>query len=485
MSSPARLQGTVVLVNPNRMKPPVAPLALDYLASALAQAGFQVEVLDLCFSEDAERDIRDFFQSKDVLAVAFTIRNTDDAYFASRDNFIPQFKDNIDLIRRHTDAPVILGGAGFSVMPEAILRYCGLDFGVWGEGEHALPVLVERMSGGMDYEDVPGLVYRHGSELQANSPAFLDLASIPAPARDAIDNRRYFVEGGMGCIETKRGCDRGCIYCADPVGKGRQIRLRSPDSVADEIETLLGMGIDHLHLCDSEFNVPREHAVGVCEALVRRGLGEKVRWYTYASPGGFDREVAWLCRQAGCAGINFGVDSGCARMLRGLGRDFTVADVQRAAEACREAGITTMYDLLLGGPGETRESLRETIETVKRISPDRIGISLGVRIYPGTRLASQVKGQGPLGDNPNLHGAVSGNDGFVEPAFYLSAELGEDAPDYVAELIGGDERFFFASPSEVEQNYNYNENTVLVNAIREGYRGAFWDILRRLHEAKG
>jgi hypothetical protein len=91
-----------------------------------------------------------------------------------------------------------------------------------------------------------------------------------------------------------------------------------------------------------------------------------------------------------------------------------------------------------------------------------------------------VKKQGLLKGNPNIRGRVVGNDNFFAPIFYLSSDLGPDAPEYLSRLIGGDERFFFASPSEAERNYNYNDNTVLVSAIKAGYRGAFWDILRRI-----
>jgi radical SAM superfamily enzyme YgiQ (UPF0313 family) len=284
----------------------------------------------------------------------------------------------------------------------------------------------------------------------------------------------------MGSIETKRGCSKRCIYCADPVGKGKKLRLRSPQSVADEIEALLETGIDHFHFCDSEFNIPEDHAWSVCLELMSRGLGDRVRWYTYASPGGFSRELAALCRAAGCVGINFGVDSGCDAMLRRLGRDFSVAEIERTADACREEGIVSMFDLLLGGPGETRQTLEQTVETMKRIGPDRIGTSLGVRVFSGTRLAMLLRKRGPMAENPNLHGTIVENESFLAPIFYLSSRLGPDAPDYLSRLIGGDERFFLASPADAEKNYNYNDNTVLVNAIKAGYRGAFWDILRRL-----
>jgi radical SAM superfamily enzyme YgiQ (UPF0313 family) len=303
---------------------------------------------------------------------------------------------------------------------------------------------------------------------------------MPAPERNAVDNRRYFSEGGMGSIETKRGCSKRCIYCADPLGKGRRVRLRSPSSVVDEIEALLEMGIDYFHFCDSEFNLPPAHAREICREIIRRGLGARIKWYAYCSPTPFSDEIAIIFQKAGCAGINFGVDSATNEMLRTLGRDFTVEDLERTAQICHRQGIVFMYDLLLGGPGETRDSLRETIETMKRLSPSRVGASIGVRIFPETRLAAMVRNQGRIEQNPNLHGAL--DEKFFTPVFYLSSALGESAPQYLAELIAGDERFFVMSGESADQNYNYNDNTLLMNAIRDGYRGAFWDIMRRLAE---
>jgi len=145
-----------------------------------------------------------------------------------------------------------------------------------------------------------------------------------------------------------------------------------------------------------------------------------------------------------------------------------------------------MYDLLLGGPGETKESVARTIEAMKLMSPDRVGAALGVRVFPGTRLASVVRQSGPLESNPNLHGAVDGNERFFRPVFYVSAELGEDPARHLEKLIDGDERFLFMRPPQSgDMNYNYNDNSRLVEAIRQGYRGAFWDILRKVSEGIG
>jgi len=437
-------------------------------------------LLDLCFSADTSADIRRYFSSNSVSVVVITLRNTDDTSFATRDFFLPKIKGIADCLRECTTAPIVIGGSGFSVAPEAVLEFCGIDLGIWGEGEYALPLLVDRILKGEDYRNVPGGLYRRKKGFHRNSPMYIDLAKMPTPRRDTVDNRRYYTEGGMGSIETKRGCPKKCIYCADPLGKGSKLRLRSPSSVADEIEALLGMGIDHIHICDSEFNYPYEHARSVCREILDRGLGSRVRWYAYCSPAPFDEELARLFLQAGCAGVNFGVDSANDGILKTLGRDFTAEDVARTAEICRRSGLVFMYDLLLGGPGETRDSLRETIEAMKRMSPHRVGASLGVRIYPETALAKKVLREGHIERNPNIHGERDSS--FLAPVFYLSAELGEDASQYLEGLIDGDERFMFMSGGSSNSNYNYNANAVLVDAIRDGYRGAFWDILRRLGE---
>lgn len=472
----------VLLVNPNQMKPAVAPIGLDYLAASLQAEGFEVEVLDLCFAEDFRTALDAYFREHTADAIGFSIRNTDDCYYTGQDFFLPRYREMIQAIRERTSAPLILGGVGFSLMPKGILRYCGVELGIVGDGEWALPELLRRLERGEGYDDVPGLACWTERKIAVNPPAFRDLDALPPRRRGAIDNYRYLCEGGMGGFESKRGCPRCCIYCADPVAKGRMCRTRSPGKVADEIEQLLDLGVDWLHTCDSEFNIPIGHAEAVCEEMIRRGLGGKVRWYAYCAPHPFSRELAKLMRRAGCVGIDFGVDSGDDGMLRRLGRDHTVEDLREVARICHKEGIAFMYDLLLGGPGETQETVQGTIELMRRLNPSRVGVAVGVRIYPGTPLARMVHREGVGPDNPHLHGRVLGNEDFLAPIFYLSADLGPEPLSFIGQLIGGDERFFFGGAERKETDYNYNENQLLVEAIQEGYRGAFWDILRRLGE---
>jgi radical SAM superfamily enzyme YgiQ (UPF0313 family) len=459
----------VLLVNTNLMRPPVAPLGLDYLADSIRAAGYEPVLLDLCFSTDVGADIEAACRGSPD-AIGCTVRNTDDCYFASGEFFLPNIRDTISRVRRACDAPVIVGGVGCSVMPEAVVEYCGADYAIAGEGEEAfvrlLGALAPRPRGLLseDTSRVPGLVFRDGTVIRRTPASDIDLARMPVRTRSFVDNRRYFVEGGQAGFETRRGCPLSCIYCADPVAKGRRTRLLPPRRVVAEIEALAGQGIDHLHTCDPEFNVPLAHAHEVCRAMIEAGLGEKLRWYTYCSPMPFDDATAVLMKRAGCAGIDFGADSGSDRMLQRLGRHYRAADLESTARSCRKAGIPFMYDLLLGGPDETPDSLRESLEYIRGIGPDCVGISLGVRIYPGTPLASDRVG----------------NDGFVRPVFYLSPGLGPDPAAQVRDIVGDDPRFFLPAGPDAERDYNYNDNDVLERAIREGARGAWWDILRRM-----
>ncbi len=467
----------IALVNPNRIVPPIAPIGLEYIAETLAAAGHRPELLDLCWEEHPDEAIARFFAGRDFGLAGISVRNTDDCSFGSRESFLPGHAAVVRCIRDHTDAPIVLGGVGFSIMPEAVLEACGGDAGIWGDGEFALADLADRMSGNRPWDDLPGLFVRCGDSWKRNPGSFRSPADLPPMSRGFADNRRYFREGGQAGVETKRGCPGRCIYCADPVAKGKTVRVRPPRAVAFELDRLLSLGIDHIHTCDSEFNIPADHAAAVCREIVRRGLGERLRWYAYCAPVPFTPELAGLMRRAGCAGINFGTDSGDDRMLESYRRNYRAEDILRSVRLCREAGIRVMLDLLIGGPGETRETVVRTVELMKKADPDRVGVAVGVRIYPGTEVRTRVfDGDGRRG--------LTGGDDLAKPVFFLEPGVAPFVFDLLEDLTRGDPRFLFFDPAKPESNYNYNANRVLSDAIRDGLRGAYWDILRRRAEVR-
>jgi len=470
----------LTLVNTNRMQPPIAPVGLDYIAATAQISGIDVEILDLCFAEQPVARLREYFARNNPFLAGITLRNIDDCFWPSAQSFVGDLLNTIRQIRDVSQVPIVVGGVGFSIAAQRIFDISGADFGIHGDGETSLTILIDQIKGARDFTRVPGLLWRENDNIYSNPPAWPDILTVP-PAREAVDNRSYLQKGGQIGLETKRGCPRQCVYCADPLAKGKHARMRSPAAVAEEAENLLRLGIDVLHLCDGEFNLPREHAAAVCEEFIRRDLGEKLCWYAYLAIKPFDADLARLMKNAGCVGINFTGDSAHASMLRNYRQHHQSQDIAHAVCCCRENGIEVMIDLLLGGPGETPQSAAETINFMKKINPDCVGAGLGLRVYDQTAAANIIRAEGPLETNPSLKRKYPGPVDLLQPTFYISASLGEHPAELVRDLIDNDPRFFEPEDEYItDTDHNYNDNPVLTQALAQGYRGAYWHILSQL-----
>lgn len=436
----------ILLINPNTVQPPVAPLGLDYIASSLISYGCEVRVYDFnCETESLSDVISDF----EPEVVGITVRNVDDSCFNTQEFFLPRVRELVGFIKEK-GIRVILGGVGFSLFPYECLSYTGADAGVSGDGESAFGEMIcDGVISGV--REVPFSDFR-----------------IFCPSRGFIDNRFYYERGGMVGIEATRGCDRGCIYCADPLAKGRTVRFRNVKFVVDELKFLVDEGIFHFHFCDSEFNLSLHYAKELCREIVDRGLGDKIKWYAYAVPDVMDNELASLMKRAGCEGINFGVDHTDDSILSFLGKGFRFSDVKRTVEIMKREGIKVMIDLLLGCPYETEESVKKVIRDIKELNPYRAGTSYGIRVYPRTPFYKWLVKRGF--DVPQT---------LLKPFFYISDKVKDTIEDVIMEETKDDERFFTNFRDAGAKNYNYNANEVLVEAIKSGERGAFWDILAR------
>ena len=462
----------ILLINTNIARPPVSPVGLEYVGETLIDDGLPVQVLDLSFEIDWKAALRREFEHYDPLVVGLSVRNTDDCCFASRKSFLPWIRDVVTEVRCLSQAYVVLGGIGFSVMPEVVLQITKADAGIAGDGEETMAVLARRLMNKESLTDLPNLVYWDNENVISNRRMYVDLRHLPIPRRRLFNNRRYEDLGAIVGIETKRGCYQKCIFCADPIAKGGRSRLRPPSMVVQEFQDLFAQGVSWFHLCDSEFNLPITHAKEVCLSVIEAGLGDKLRWYTYCSPTPFDKELADLMKRAGCCGINFGVDSLCDEQLYRLGRNHRLKNVMKLVDILKDAGMNYMFDLLIGGPGETERTVRTTIEEVKRLDIPLSGIAAGVRVYPGTVLSHTIA-------DVSIAKGLSPHVELDTPLFYLSPDLGNDASSLIDGLVAGDSRFLFLSSPEEKQSYNYAGDEMLCQLIEKGARGAYWDIIKR------
>lgn len=439
---------TFLLLNAHKWHPASPPAALDYVAWELEKIGKSSEIIDMTFTDTEE--LESLVEKKEYEGICLTIRNLEKTMFSERLHFpLPAIHRLITALRNHTDSPLILGGSGFSIAPERILEYLGADYGITGGGEEALPLLVKYLTKKEGtLADIPHLVYRCKGNVTRN-PGFSYLRTLPAVKRGYVNYHLYFRPGhenfpGFGTIETKRGCPYQCVYCVEPNIKGRQVRVKPPEEVAREVDYFLSEGVTHFFLADSEFNTDVNAAIDLCTFWKERDYHRTIKWITYATPSHFSGDLAELLPQSGnlCTMIDFGHASD--RMLSALGKEFKARDLEKVVTLCQETGVNFRGSLMLGGPGEDRETVKGAIEFFKGLSC-KIFVVLGIRVFPNTPLGEKIQKEGPLAENPNLYGKVYGNDDLFEPVYYISRELGEDIFDYILKLTGTSEQFYMAT----------------------------------------
>jgi radical SAM superfamily enzyme YgiQ (UPF0313 family) len=374
------------------------------------------------FAEQPETELKARLADFSPDLVALSVRNVDNQSCYHTEYLLPEDKKVVEWCREASAATVVVGGTAFTVSPAAVFEYLEADFGIVGEGEIAFRELVERIDRGEDPSDIPGLVWRGPDGISANPPEYIeDLDSLRLPRRELFDNQRYADEGGIGNILLKQGCRFGCLYCDGPHVMGRRLRMKSPGKVADELAAMEALGIQASFFADAIFNYPIDYAKEVCRTIIERG--PKMRWLATMHPGFVDRELIELMREAGCAAISLGCDSCSERMLRVLRRGFTKEQLRSTAELLEELQVNYILTLLIGAPGENRQTVEESVEFLSRRSPMMVDFCLGIRLMPHT----------PLFEIAVREGVVSADDPLMEPRFYISPEIEAWIEDYLKE----------------------------------------------------
>ena len=414
----------LISANTEPINMPVVPVGLGAVAAATEDAGHEVKLLDLMSVREPELVTRDAAASVGPDVIGISVRNVDDQNMEDPCFLLGRVKEVITSCRKASRAPIVLGGAGYSMFPEPALSYLGGDMGIQGEGELAFPALLSLLEQNADLSEAPGL-YLPGLGLQGRRKQTKHLDSLPLPAArlwhpSAAGDSELWMP-----IQTRRGCPMNCSYCATSTIEGRIIRKRSPALVVDWIESHVEAGFKRFYFTDSLFNIPPSYARQLCDTLAKRELD--IAWRCIIYPGRINEALVQAMAKAGCTEVALGFESGSEAILRLMNKRFLPGHIRRASQMFAGQGIRRMGFLMLGGPGETRRSVEESLHFADSLHMDVMKVTFGVRIYPGTALARRALAEG----------RITPGDDLLFPRFYMVDELEDWLAATVADWMVG------------------------------------------------
>jgi len=396
-------------VKTEKIKMNALPFGLACVAAATRKAGHKVAMLDLANKYDRPDTLRAAIAKFHPEIIGLTVRNIDDQNIENPRFLLGPVKTIIEECRRVSNAKIVLGGAGYSIFPESALSFLEADMGIQGEGEVSFPALLARMELGANLAGVPGL-YMIGHDPPCQRGFVRDLDTLPLPDPDLWPMSSTGEDLWLP-VQTRRGCALGCSYCSTAVIEGRAMRKRSPEAVVRWIARWREGGAQRVYFVDNTFNLPPSYAKEICRELLDHGMG--IKWWSILYPKRADKGLLELMAKSGCEQVALGFESGSERILRNMNKRFTREDVRQVSDGIAEQGIRQMGFLLLGSPGETRDSVEESLAFADSLKLDALKITIGVRIYPGTSLAKRALGEG----------VISAEDNLLFPRFYLAKGL--------------------------------------------------------------
>ncbi len=299
--------------------------------------------------------------------------------------------------------PIVLGGSGFSISPYEILRYCGADYGIYGPGERAFVYLADKLScGSILYADKMNSDLLNGWEFGFD-------ANIVIERGVDLDYQKYLDHGGIIGFETQKGCCNTCSYCVEA---NKPLIVKDPVKVVQELKMLVQRGYHTFHLCDSEFNLNLSSCELFLKELITQDLD--MNWVLYMVPYPYSPELFQFLKQSKASLITFSVCSDPREQQR-VGYSFQ--DLEIVIALCQYNEIKVAIDLLIGFPGESIESITQTINFFKQHRPDSVGINFYFRLYKRTQMGNLIQ-QNPDKFKGSISRPISIGDDFLLPIFY-------------------------------------------------------------------
>ncbi len=338
---------------------PSPPLGICYVAAAFESAGATVRIFDYIVRGYTPKKLKkelDTFQPDVVGTNAVTMN-----FYAAA--------GILKTAKRHNPSMItIMGGPHVTFdFENTLMAYPEIDLVVVGEGEVTLKELIPVLHDKGAWHTIKGLAFiENGRLITTGSREFLrDLDSLPLPARHLLPVSRYQALGFPVSIITSRGCPNRCIFCQGRRMVGMKVRYRSPERVADEIEEILSYGFTHINIADDFFTSNKQRVKLFCHEIMKREL--TFSWAAFARVDSCNREVLETMLKAGCTTVSFGIESGNPEMLKRIKKGITLDQVRSAVAMCKEVGMGVFLSFMVGLPGETIQTMKDTRDFTEEI----------------------------------------------------------------------------------------------------------------------
>ncbi len=358
------------------------PLGLTYVAAILRNHGIPVRILDPVPSGFSFNDALDYAKKFDVVIVVLAASNAEGTY---------RFFSMLEGKKR------ILMGTHATALSNFILQKGYCDIVIRGEPEYTTLEAVQNLN---DLSEVPGVSYRHDGAVRENPDRerIADLDVLPLPARDLVDNGKYYLVSFPGrptaMVLTSRGCPFSCTYCATHLFYKRRRTVRSPEYVVEEIRNVIDTyGIKNFFIADDTFNIDERRVVNVCRLMKEKT--PDIHWLCLGRVDTMTNAMIRAMAEAGCKEILYGIESASSEVQAMTKKNITVEQMEHAVRLTLQEGIRVSAFFMFGNPGDTLESIRQTARLARKLNPTFASFNIATP-DPGTELYEQVKEK--LGD---------------------------------------------------------------------------------------
>ncbi|MHA1679645.1 MAG: B12-binding domain-containing radical SAM protein [Promethearchaeota archaeon] len=381
---------------------PDMPLNLAYIAAILEKLGHDVRIIDMNIIKTLTQ------LKKRIYELEFDIV----AFTSTTPAILITYRTIRAFRKVFPRAKIILGGWHVSAVPRQTMDECAeIDYVVMGEGEETISELVQGIKEGSDFSRIKGISFRDADgnvHVNEGRPLIKDIDSLPYPARHLLDLETYkkmgfYTVGGyfkkdlyLSSMITSRGCAFNCTFCADDSIYKGICRLRSPESVVEEIKHVIrNFNIRIFFITDANFTFSQKRVKRICELIIENDL--KIIWGCAARVDCVSLELLKLMKKAGCIRISYGIESGSPRILKIMNKRIDLAQVRKAVKMTQDAGIPVYVYFVYGMPGETLDDAKKSGNLLRELKPDYVTHSIAIP-FPGSQLYRDAKAGGKLKD---------------------------------------------------------------------------------------